>query len=93
MFTVMTLVTLATRIAVEGRTYGESQIPPMRRYKNIAPGYFQTMGNPLLAGRDLTWSDIYDLRPMVIVLDDGVDKPAPSTIYWPVLLAPAPPIS
>ncbi len=25
------------------------------------------MGNPLLAGRDLTWTDIYDERPFVIV--------------------------
>jgi len=25
------------------------------------------MGNPLLAGRDLTWTDIYETRPVVLV--------------------------
>jgi predicted permease len=25
------------------------------------------MGNPLLAGRDLTWTDIYEMRPVVLV--------------------------
>src|SRR5438552_18742112 len=25
------------------------------------------MGNPLLAGRDITWTDIYEKRPVVLV--------------------------
>jgi hypothetical protein len=29
--------------------------------------YFETMGNPLVAGRDITWTDIYQLRPVVII--------------------------
>jgi predicted permease len=49
------------------KSYAEGQIPPMRRYKFISPGYFKAMGNPLLAGRDLTWTDIYQTRPVVLV--------------------------
>jgi predicted permease len=42
-------------------------MPPLRRFKSVAPGYFETMGNPLVAGRDITWTDIYQLRRVVIV--------------------------
>jgi putative ABC transport system permease protein len=40
---------------------------PLRRYNFIAPGFFKTMGTPLVAGRDITWSDIYDKHPVAIV--------------------------
>ncbi|MGH9666237.1 MAG: ABC transporter permease, partial [Bryobacteraceae bacterium] len=48
---------------VEDRTYAEGKIPPIRRFKFVAPGFFKTLGNPLIAGRDLTWTDIYEERP------------------------------
>jgi predicted permease len=54
----------------EDRTYSESQIPPLRRYKWIGPGYFKTMGNPLLAGRDITWADIYNKTPVVLISEN-----------------------
>jgi len=57
-------------IYVEGRVYAESQIPPMRRYKFVGPGYFQTMGNPLQAGRDITWTDIFDQRPVILISEN-----------------------
>jgi putative ABC transport system permease protein len=49
------------------KVYAESQIPPLRRFKFISPGFFKSMGNPLLAGRDLTWTDTYEKRPVVLV--------------------------
>jgi len=54
----------------EDRAYSESQIPPLRRYKWIGPGYFKTMGNPLLAGRDITWADIYNETPVVLISEN-----------------------
>ncbi len=104
------------------KTYGEGKIAPLRRYKSIAPGYFASMGERMLAGRDLTWADIYNggtvaivsentardlwgapqaalgkrIRPnekddwrevIGVVADehsDGVDKPAPTIVYWPL---------
>ena len=42
-------------IFVEDRTYSEGQIPPLRRSNSSLPDSFSTMGNPLLAGRDVTW--------------------------------------
>jgi len=42
-------------------------IPPMRRSRNVAPGFFRTLGIPLLAGRDFSWTDVHDRRLVVIV--------------------------
>ncbi|HUF78211.1 MAG TPA: ABC transporter permease, partial [Thermoanaerobaculia bacterium] len=45
----------------------EGQIPPLRRFKWISPGYFETMGNPLVAGRGIAWADIRERRHVVVV--------------------------
>jgi predicted permease len=45
-------------------------MPPLRRFKSVAPGFFETMGNPLVAGRAITWTDIYQLRPVVIISEN-----------------------
>jgi putative ABC transport system permease protein len=39
----------------------------LRRFKSIGPGYFETMGNRLAAGRSITWNDILEQRPVVII--------------------------
>jgi putative ABC transport system permease protein len=51
----------------EDRPYAEGQLPPVRRFKSIAPGFFQTMGTPLIAGRDLSWNDLYQKRPVTLI--------------------------
>ena len=48
----------------------EGQLPPIRRFKWILPGYFGTMGNPIVAGRDLSWDDIHSRRPVVVVTEN-----------------------
>jgi predicted permease len=101
----------------------EGEIPPIRRFKFIAPGFFSTLGTKILAGRDFSWDDEYDARPVAIISDgfareywknaqaalgkklrvgniddwreivgvvqdihdDGVDKPAPTAVYWPLI--------
>jgi predicted permease len=45
-------------IEVEGQLQRAAETPPDRRYKFVAPGYFETMGTRLIAGRGLTWSDL-----------------------------------
>jgi predicted permease len=54
----------------EDRVYSEGQLPPLRRFKFVAPGFFRTMGTPLVAGRDYTWTDIYDERKYAIVSEN-----------------------
>jgi len=57
-------------VFAEDHVYAEGQIPPIRRFKFIAPGFFKTMGNPMVAGRDVTWTDIYENRPVVLVSEN-----------------------
>ena len=44
--------------------------PPSRRGKSTGPGYFETMGNPVLAGRTITWDDLFELNPVVVVSEN-----------------------
>jgi predicted permease len=57
-------------IQAQDRPSDEGKLPPLRRYKFVSPGLFGTMGNPLLAGRDLTWTDIYEKRPVLLVSEN-----------------------
>ncbi|HKW31825.1 MAG TPA: ABC transporter permease [Candidatus Acidoferrum sp.] len=57
-------------IFVEGHTYAEGQLPPISYQKFIAPGFLATMGTPLIAGRDLTWTDTYNRVPVVLVSEN-----------------------
>ncbi len=43
----------------EGRNYAEGELPPIRKFKYVSPGFFETLGTPLIAGRDFSWDDIY----------------------------------
>ena len=54
-------------VFVEDKPGPDGQMPPLRRYKWITGNYFSTMGNPLIAGRDFTWNDIYARAPVAIV--------------------------
>jgi predicted permease len=54
----------------EDLPYAEGKLPPLRRFKFIAPGFFQTMGTRLIAGRDITWTDIYDQRLVAMVSEN-----------------------
>src|SRR5262249_23476834 len=46
------------------------RLPPLRVVKNASPGLFKAQGTPLLAGRDFTWSDLYEMRPVAIVSEN-----------------------
>jgi predicted permease len=53
----------------EGQHY-ESGDPPLRLFNYVSPGYFQTLGTRIVAGRDFTWSDIYNLNHYIIVSEN-----------------------
>ena len=54
----------------QDHVYGEGELPPIRRFKFISPGFFATLGTPLIAGRDLTWTDTYQKRPVAIISEN-----------------------
>ncbi len=53
-------------VTAADKSYAEG-IPPLRRVKTVSPGLFKTLGTPLIAGRDFTWTDVVDRRRVVIV--------------------------
>jgi predicted permease len=57
-------------VFAQDRTYREGELPPIRRFINISPGFFSTMGTPLVAGRDLTWAESYQRRPVALVSEN-----------------------
>ena len=63
-------------IFAQDRTYLDSQLPPLRQFRFVSPGYFRTLGTPLIAGRDFTWTDIYSKRPVAIVSENMARE------YW-----------
>ncbi len=103
------------------RVYGEGQMPPIRRFVFISPGLRQTTGTRLMAGRDLSWTDVQKQVPVTLISenfareywatpgsalhkqirvsstdpwreivgvvgdvhDDGLNKKAPTQVYWP----------
>jgi predicted permease len=54
----------------QDKPYAEGKLPPIRRFKFASPGFLHTMGNPLIAGRDFTWNDLYDKAPVAIVTEN-----------------------
>ncbi len=111
-------------VLARNRSYAQGELP-LHRYDYVAPGFFKTLGIPLLTGRDFTWSEIYNKYPVAIVSENlareywgsaagalgkqfresaegdwrevigvvgdvhhlGVNKEAPTTIYWPILIS------
>jgi predicted permease len=57
-------------IFVEGRTYADGELPPLRAFKFVSPGFLATMGTPLVAGRDFTWTDTYKKLPVAMVSEN-----------------------
>jgi predicted permease len=60
----------------EDRTYTEGQLPPLRRFKFVSPGFLATLGTPLIAGRDFTWSDTYRKLPVALISENFARE------YW-----------
>ena len=56
------------RLYAEDQTLLSGQASPEHRL--IAPGFFRTMGTRLIAGRDFTWTDLYDKRHVAIVSEN-----------------------
>jgi len=57
-------------ILIQGRTYAEGEFPPLRLFKFVSPGYLKTVGTPLVAGRELTWSDTYNKVPVAMISEN-----------------------
>ena len=61
---------LGNPVYAEDKTFAEGQIPPVRRIRKITPGFFKTMGTRVVAGRDFTWTDLFEKRRVAIVSEN-----------------------
>jgi predicted permease len=57
-------------------TYAQGALPPLRHLLFISPGYLQTLGIPLIAGRDLSWTDTYNKVPVALISENFARE------YW-----------
>jgi predicted permease len=57
-------------VFVEGQTYAAGEIPPLRLFKYVSPAFFRTTGTRMVAGRELTWTEVYGLRPVAMVSEN-----------------------
>ena len=57
-------------IFAEDKVYSADLIAPLRLYKNVSPGFLQTAGTTLVAGREMTWSEVYALQPVVMISEN-----------------------
>ncbi|HTS66973.1 MAG TPA: ABC transporter permease [Candidatus Acidoferrales bacterium] len=54
----------------EDKNYAVGEIPPVRRFRFVSPGFFKTTGTALIAGRDFTWTDVYEKRHVALVSEN-----------------------
>jgi predicted permease len=60
----------ASVIYAEDQAYDPNGILPIRLFKFVSPGFFRTAGTRLIAGRDLTWTEVYGFRPVGIISEN-----------------------
>jgi predicted permease len=54
-------------VTPEDETYEPGELAPSRIIVGISPGLLQTLGTPLLAGRDFDWTQLHDERNVALV--------------------------
>jgi predicted permease len=63
-------------VFAQDRAYAESELAPLRRFKFVSPGFLATIGSPLVAGRDIAWTDTYQKIPVALVSENFARE------YW-----------
>jgi predicted permease len=80
----VTSVGLSSSVPMDGRAgfdpvffedfpLAEGQSPQLRSFKRLGGNYHQTMGNPVLAGRAMTWDDIHS-RARVVAITESLAR-------------------
>jgi predicted permease len=57
-------------IFAEDKVYSGDSIEALRLYKYVSPGFLQTAGTRLVAGREMTWSEVYVVQPVVMISEN-----------------------
>ena len=54
-------------VYAEDKTYAADEFPPNHRVNRVSPGLLETMGTPLVAGRDFDWQEMFNQRNVAMV--------------------------
>jgi len=57
-------------VLAEDKPRSDGELPSVRRFKFVSPDLFRTLGTPLVAGRDFTWTDLHGRRPVAVVSEN-----------------------
>src|SRR5499427_7046564 len=57
----------AAQFTVEGYRKANGEEDPRARFRTVSPGFFASLGVPLIAGRDFTEADRHDAEKVVII--------------------------
>ena len=76
-FLPLTFFQASKGFSVEGQPVLTSGELPMAVYDLVSPGYFETLGVPVLQGRDFSWSDTPQTLPVIVVNEAMAQR------YWP----------
>src|SRR5262245_48013997 len=76
-FLPLTMAGRTTAVTVEGEAAQSSAQLKFVDFRSATPGYFKAMSIPMLAGRDVAWSDT-ETAPTVIVISETMAR-----TFWP----------
>jgi predicted permease len=54
-------------IFAQDKVYPAGKMGTLRLYKFVSPNFFHTAGTRIIAGREVTWTEVYGLRPVVVI--------------------------
>jgi predicted permease len=57
-------------VFAEDHSYRPGELGAVLRFKWISPGFLATMGTPLVAGRDMTWTDVANRTPVALISEN-----------------------
>jgi predicted permease len=57
-------------IYAEDKVYSDGEIPPLRYFKRVSPGFFHAAGTRVAAGREFTWADVYGVGQVVMISEN-----------------------
>jgi predicted permease len=63
----MDRISIAATVAAEGQDDWANGVPPTRTLRLMSPGTLQTLGTPVLVGRDFTWEELHNQRNVAMV--------------------------
>ena len=57
-------------VFAEGQTFRAGEIPPLRDFQYVSPGFLKTAGTRMIAGRDFTWPEVYGRRAVAMLSEN-----------------------